>query len=27
VPVENTSHNIQIDRPEIVIEEIQRLLP
>jgi pimeloyl-ACP methyl ester carboxylesterase len=27
VPVENTSHNIQLDRPEVVIEQIRRLLP
>jgi hypothetical protein len=27
VPVDNTSHNIQVDRPDTVIEQIQKLLP
>ena len=27
VSVDNTSHDIQLDRPDLVIEQIQRLLP
>lgn len=27
VPVENTSHNIHVDRPDVVIEQIEQLLP
>ena len=27
VSVENTSHDIQLDRPDVVIDQIQRLLP
>ncbi|MGZ4681322.1 MAG: hypothetical protein ACXWBN_04990 [Acidimicrobiales bacterium] len=27
VSVDNTGHDIQLDRPDVVIEQIQRLLP